>query len=529
MLTMWTEGRSIYRRWWSVVFVLAQCVVLYAGVASYHCPKSCFCNRPSGIVFCSQRGLSAIPANISATSREINLNGNPFVDTALRRINVSRFGELERLYINDCGIESIEVHMFVDLVNLKWLDLSNNRITEVAEYTFRGLDLMYLFLNGNRNIRLYPRSFEGLVTTGMYLHECALSRLAVNVLAPLNTTLRSLWLDGNELERLDMKFLSVFRSLSHIRLGSNPLHCNCEAVWLKEFYDKNGGLFTNAPPPSCLTPAALRGRSFDELSLSDLRCQRPAFNNIDAQLGAEGGRLRCSAAGDPAPTLFWVRPSGVTTKYEAPVGDNARSNEAILKVDTSGNGDVAGMYTCLALNDAGNVTLTLNVSWPHRMTADTKPVAVRLRTTIAAATAITTTPVARRQAITTTPLATNPPPPPREKPRRIAAIQRESETKERGKDHNFTSLDMIELGRRRQNERMFNLTELIGAVIGTHVCTLLLCLILMPIYYKRRWRHTLHNSLEKKPPLSPQSDESLYLNGLGSRHLDYADGRHPKR
>ena len=355
---MWTEGRSISRRWWSVVLVLAQCVVLNAAAVSYHCPKSCFCNRPSGIVFCSQRGLSAIPANISATSREINLNGNPFVDTALRRVNVSRFGELERLYINDCGIESIEVHMFVDLVNLKWLDLSNNRITEVAEYTFRGLDLMYLFLNGNRNIRLYPRSFEGLVTTGLYLHECALSRLAVNVLAPLNTTLRSLWLDGNELERLDKKFLSVFRSLSHIRLGSNPLHCNCEAVWLKEFYDKNGGLFTNAPPPSCLTPASLRGSSFDELSLSDLRCQRPAFNNIDARLGAEGGRLRCSAAGDPAPTLFWVRPSGVTTKYDAPVGDTARSNEAILKVDTSGNGDVAGMYTCLALNDAGNVTLT---------------------------------------------------------------------------------------------------------------------------------------------------------------------------
>ena len=504
------------------MFVLAQ-YVLYAAAASYHCPKSCFCNRPNGIVFCSQRGLPAIPANISATSREINLNGNPFVDTALRRVNVSRFGQLERLYVNDCGIESIEVHMFVDLVNLKWLDLSNNRITEVAEYTFRGLDLMYLFLNGNRNIRLYPRSFEGLVTTGLYLHECALSRLAVNVLAPLNTTLRSLWLDGNELERLDKKFLSVFGSLSHIRLGSNPLHCNCEAVWLKEFYDKNGGLFTNAPPPSCLTPAALRGSSFDELSLSDLRCQRPAFNNIGAQLGVDGGRLRCSAAGDPAPTLFWVRPSGVTSKYDAPVGDTARSNEAILNVDTSGNGDVAGMYTCLALNDAGNVTLTLNVSWPQKMTGvDTKPVVVRLRTTPAAATTMAT---ARRQAVATTPVATNHPPPPREKPGRITAIQRESEAKEREKDHNFTSLDMT----RRQNERLFNLTELIGAVIGTHVCTLLLCLILMPIYYKRRWRHTLHNSLEKKPPLSPQSDESLYLNGLGSRHLDYADGRHPKR
>lgn len=513
---MWTDGQRVpvCRRWWSFMLVLTQCA---AYAASVHCPKPCFCNRPSRIVYCSRHGLTAIPANISATSAEINLNSNPFADTALRRVNMSRFVQLERLYMNDCGIQSIEVDTFIDLVNLKWLDLSKNRISEVAEFTFRGLNLMHLFLNGNRNIRLYAHSFQGLVTTGLYLHECALSRLAVKVLAPLNMTLRSLWLDSNELERLDKKFLPVFASLSHLRLGSNPLHCNCEAVWLKEFYDKNGDLFKGATPPGCLTPAALKGSLFDELSLFDLRCQRPVFNNIDAQLGSDGGRLRCSAAGDPAPTLYWIRPSGVVTKYDAPLDDTARSNEAILTVNTDHRGDAAGMYICLAHNEAGNVTLTLNVSWPQRKTVYTT-VAVRDQTTV---TSKTTT---NRQAPTSPPVTQSPPP--REKPRPAAPVPRD---RAREREHNFTSLNMLELGRRRQNERLFNLTELIGAVIGTHVCTLLLCLILMPIYYKRRWRHSPHNSLEKKPPPSPRSDESLYLNGLGARHIDYVDGRHSKR
>ena len=505
--------------------VLLHCVLC---AASVYCPKPCFCNRPSRIVYCSRHGLPAIPANISADSEEINLNSNPFVDTALRRINVSRFVQIQRFYMNDCGIESIEVDTFIDLVNLKWLDLSKNRISEVAEFTFRGLNLMHLFLNGNRNIRLYAHSFQGLVTTGLYIHECALTRLSVKVLAPLNSTLRSLWLDSNELERLDKKFLPVFASLTHLRLGSNPLHCNCEAVWLKEFYDKNGDKFKGATVPGCLTPAALKGSLFDELSLFDLRCQRPVFNNIDAQLGSDGGRLRCSAAGDPAPTLYWVRPSGVATKYDAPLDDTARSNEAILTVDTSRGrgGDVAGMYICLAHNEAGNVTLTLNVSWPTRKSAETTAVA-RDPTTVTTTTTTTKT-TTHRQAPKSPTVVQNPPP--RDKPRPAASVPRDrARDRDREREHNFTSLNMLELGRRRQNERLFNLTELIGAVIGTHVCTLLLCLILMPIYYKRRWRHSLHNSLEKKPPPSPRSDESLYLNGLGARHIDYADGRRPKR
>jgi hypothetical protein len=222
------------------------------------CPKMCFCNKLSKIVYCSRRGLPYIPDDIPSDTLQLNLNFNTFHTTVIQRSNFSRFPDMEHLYLSECAIETIEVDTFRDLINLKWLDLSNNRIKVIQDNTFRGLSLRHLFLNGNRDLGLYSGSFEGLVTSGLYLHECSLKRLDLDVIAPLNNTLGYLWLNGNELERVGKGFASVFESLSHLRLGSNPLHCNCEVVWLKEFYDKHSDVFEGATAPSCLTPTKLR-------------------------------------------------------------------------------------------------------------------------------------------------------------------------------------------------------------------------------------------------------------------------------
>lgn len=429
----------------------------------------------------------------------------------MSRANFSDYPQLEHLYLSECGIENIEVETFVDLAQLKWLDLSNNRIRILQDFTFRGLQLQHLFLNGNRNIQLRAKSFAGLETTGLYLHDCSLKRLQPDVMFQLNLTLRYLWLNGNELERLDKKLLPLFQTLSHLRLGSNPLHCNCEVIWLKEFYDKNGEIFKGAPPPSCLTPQKLRGKFFNTLSLFDFRCSPPVFNNIDAVFDASQGRLRCTASGDPAPTLFWIQPSGESSRYSPPQDDEARSNEGVLAIAPStpsdGRDDLSGMYICLAFNDAGNVTLTLNVSWPHLRNGLRHHHHEHLPATVPV-------PVTH---ITSTTL-----PPPSKPAKTSQSHDNDVNNVSNRSTYNLTALNMYEL-HRRSGERLFNLTELVGAVIGTHVCTLLLCLVLMPIYLKRQWkkRHA-HHGLEKPP------NDSLYLNGLGHT-LDYMDTPSPKR
>jgi hypothetical protein len=146
----------------------------------------------------------------------------------------------------------------------------------------------------------------------------------------------------------------------------------------------------------------------DERSFFIYAEQAPVFNNIDIMLSEANGRLKCSATGDPAPTLFWIQPNGRTTRYgplqhhphqqqqsaSAALGadgsDGSRRTDGVLLLkplssssiagqsagaaDAGGSGIVtgggaavagaSGMYICIANNEAGNVTLAVNVSWP---------------------------------------------------------------------------------------------------------------------------------------------------------------------
>jgi len=424
-----------------------------------------------------------------------------------------------------------QVGTFADLSDLRWLDLSNNRIRALAAGTFAGLALQHLFLNGNRHVQLVPGSFNQLVTTGLYLHDCSLSRLPADVLRPLNATLRYLWLNGNELTVVDVGLRPLFDSLSHLRLGSNPLHCNCETTWLKETFDQSPDTFRGAAAPSCLTPARLRGRYFADLLPTDFRCRPPAFSDIETAFGADAGgaRLRCTAVGDPAPTLYWIQPSGRTTRYAAPVADDARRNVGLLTVRESDSADASslfGMYICVANNEAGNVTLTINVSWPF--TSSNR---------------VSSTPAGGGSQFQT------PLPPPSNA---VAGVTSRSDVDAQRRG-NYTVLDVtassgsadddeqaeLSAGER---QRLFNVTELVCAIIGTHLGTLAVCLIVLPLLYRRRrWiaerdkrargatvgrlqppaygcasdaaTNGSKSSTTYRQPLPPLPAESVYLNG----------------
>ena len=81
------------------------------------------------------------------------------------------------------------------------------------------------------------------------------------------------------------------------------------------------------------------------------------------------------------PTVYWIQPSGKTTRYERPTrnGADLEQVEAVLEL-TSGSDDeedasISGLYTCIANNNVGNVTLTVVVPAQRR-----PPTAVRFPT-----------------------------------------------------------------------------------------------------------------------------------------------------
>jgi len=315
------------------------------------------------------------------------------------------------------------------------------------------------------------------------------------VILSLNGTLTNLWLNGNELERVEKYLSGMFASFQHLRLGSNPLHCGCEATWLKEFYDNNVELFKGASQPSCNTPLRLKGKYFNELINTDFRCQAPVFSNIDIMFNEVQGRLKCSATGDPTPTLFWIQPTGKTSKYDPPSDESVPKNEGLLvlhsRSSSADHTSLIGMYICVANNDAGNVTLAVNVSWPHHRDthhsggshspgganypildfispSSSLPVNLSLDggsplllspargiSSIWVDTPAAGGPVERFVFNVTS--STSPPP-------ALAP----------GGDQILES------------SRMFSVAELVGAIVATHVFTLLLALVFIVIYYRRR-------------------------------------------
>jgi len=147
---------------------------------------------------------------------------------------------------------------------------------------------------------------------------------------------------------------------------------------MKELYDKSNAMFLGTTPPTCLSPATLKGRTFSELALSEFHCRSPMFRHLDVFMTSDGrpGRLRCVASGEPAPILYWIEPSGKTTKFKPPgSGTGVDSTEASLSLfdyrkekdeNGIGIGDVKSsrpseMYICVANNQAGNIKMTMNV------------------------------------------------------------------------------------------------------------------------------------------------------------------------
>lgn len=464
------------------------------------CPDVCFCNTVSRIVYCSRRGLGSIPGEIPDDTIQLNLNGNHFRHGTVRRRNFSSFVELEHLYLSECSVDAVEVGAFEALKSLRWLDMSNNRIRIIEPETFRGLRLQHLFLNGNRNLVLVPDSFAGFLTTGLYLHDCSLVSVDPDVFRPLNATMRYLWLNGNDMERIDPDFRSVFATLLHLRLGTNPLDCGCDAVWLKKFFDENVEILRGSLPPSCLTPRKLRGRYFNELAPFDLRCRAPQFTTVEAHFGPEATRLRCSASGLPVPVLYWTGPSGSTVRFvPSSEGDDwAQDHEAVLTVPLPPEADrrdhVTENYICSASNDAGNVTLTVSVpstAMTSGKGSTTSPNSV---------TQVETEGWADQSSIVTQ-VQISVPDLAGESDRRLLFHHPEP---------NETQPD---LWRRLRTDRTFSLAELAWAVMLTHLGTMTVSLlVVVVVFFVRRRRASNKNAGFRRDARRPDDARGSYAN-----------------
>ncbi|TRY57923.1 hypothetical protein DNTS_009814 [Danionella cerebrum] len=353
------------------------------------CPKRCICQvlPPNLATLCDKKGLLFVPPNMDRRTMELRLGDN-FI-TGIKRKDFANMTKLVDLTLSRNTIGSIAPHAFNDLENLRALHLDSNRLTFITNDTFSGMSkLHHLILNNNQLKFIHIGAFNDLLA----LEELDLSynnlESAPWVAIQLMTSLHTLNLDHNminsipegtfsglqKLKRLDVTsnklnklppdpvfqragVLATSGALGSssfaLSFGGNPLHCNCELLWLRRLR-REDDLETCAAPPH------LSGRYFWSVSEEEFLCEPPLITRYSQETRALEGQqvlLRCKARGDPDPVIHWIAPDGKLMFNSSRATVHADGNLEIL-ISTVKD---SGAFTCVASNPSGEAQQTVEL------------------------------------------------------------------------------------------------------------------------------------------------------------------------
>ncbi|XP_013855789.1 leucine-rich repeat and fibronectin type III domain-containing protein 1-like protein [Austrofundulus limnaeus] len=377
------------------LLVLLSC--LPSCVSDMLCPKRCTCQNllPSYTVLCAKTGLLFVPPNIDRQTAELRLMDN-FI-TTLRHRDFANMSSLIHLTLSRNTISQIRPFTFADLQDLHALHLDANRLTVLDDSHFQGLvNLRHLILANNQLHSISEGAFQDFLET---LEDLDLSYnnlvdipwetiallVSVNTLSLDHNLIESvpegIFSNLHKLARLDMTSnklkkippdplflrIPVYAKMKGspltalvLSFGGNPLHCNCELVWLRR-------LTREDDLETCASPRDLAGKYFWTIREEEFVCEPPMITRHTSKMFVMEGQevsLRCKSIGDPEPSTHWVSPDGKL------IGNTSRTicyengSLDILKASVKDS----GKFTCIASNAAGEATapveLVVNPS-PH--------------------------------------------------------------------------------------------------------------------------------------------------------------------
>ncbi|XP_048342174.1 leucine-rich repeat and fibronectin type-III domain-containing protein 5 isoform X2 [Sphaerodactylus townsendi] len=360
------------------------------------CPKRCVCQilSPNLATLCAKKGLLFVPPNIDRRTVELRLADN-FV-TNIKRKDFANMTSLVDLTLSRNTISFITPHAFADLRNLRALHLNSNRLTKITHDMLSGLsNLHHLILNNNQLTLIFSTAFDDLLA----LEELDLSYNNLETIpwdaVEKMVSLHTLSLDHNMIDnipkgtfshlhkmtRLDVTSNKLNKlppdplfqraqvlatsgiinpSMFALSFGGNPLHCNCELLWLRRL-SREDDLET------CASPPLLSGRYFWSVPEEEFLCEPPLITRHTHELRVlEGQRaiLRCKARGDPEPAIHWISPEGklISNATRSLVYDNGTLDIHITTMKDT------GAFTCIASNPAGEATQSVDlhiIKLPH--------------------------------------------------------------------------------------------------------------------------------------------------------------------
>ncbi|XP_064181305.1 insulin-like growth factor-binding protein complex acid labile subunit [Anguilla rostrata] len=205
---------------WFLFFTFAKNL---QGQVRQSCWPSCDCVTDIKFLNCSYRGLTYVAGDFPPDTKHLDLSGN-FL-TALHKGGFRLLWNLQVLLLSDNNISSISEGAFSPLESLWKLDLSQNRISYLSKSFSLGLDSLRELLLGENQLTF--------LDDGSFLHLDSLRRLDLsgNAIRSVQTraficttTLRELDLQNNRLGYLPNGIFSSLRSLEVLNLSGNRIH-----------------------------------------------------------------------------------------------------------------------------------------------------------------------------------------------------------------------------------------------------------------------------------------------------------------
>lgn len=307
-------------------------------------PDDVFNGMTLKVLTFSDNGIVDVEFLERLSAEHIRLDGNP-----LDELHMDDFAELKNtrtLALNNTRMTELNRKDMSKLRNIETLNLRGNRLTvfKAADFVPNN-NLVTLDLSGNRLVEI-EGDFDDVLPN-----------------------LEVLLLDGNNVTTLPAKLGPLFSRLRIVTLHDNPLHCNCEWRWFALWVDKHRDIVPEVEKMRCRTPEV---RNFSQVSTDVLRCRKPHI--LNATFDDVGGRLSCTAEGDPAPAVVWLASGNQSVSVTKPLHGSVLT-QGVVDITIHGN------YTCVASNAAGedrDVVVTSAIQRPSAKTSDDTSATSRL-------------------------------------------------------------------------------------------------------------------------------------------------------
>ncbi|XP_070965621.1 slit homolog 1 protein-like [Oncorhynchus clarkii lewisi] len=207
------------------------------------CPAKCRCE--ANVVDCSNLRLTKFPQHLPASTTELRLNNNDI--SVLEATGVFKtLSQLKKINLSNNKISEIEDGVFEGAGSVMELHLTANHLDSVRGTMFRGMGgVRMLMLRNNRISCIHNGSFTGL------------------------TNVRLLSLYDNQLHTIMPGAFDTLPHLSTLNLLANPFNCDCRLAWLGAWLRSRRIVTGN---PRCQSPSFLREIPLQDVAAPDFRC-----------------------------------------------------------------------------------------------------------------------------------------------------------------------------------------------------------------------------------------------------------------